>query len=333
MKRYNPGDPLRIPAADLNLVADFVEGVTPGMSSPGMGGGLPPSVVRVRNATGSSLAAFSVVAIGEPRVLPSSNAEAFKRFPVFTATVPAADATVGLAILQRTIPNGETGLAIVAGGSPVRVTVTDADHMYAAPDGSGGLVSVESGPISLPWKAAVGDSQWCFAVIGAASGGSGSGDCYQGYFKLSISEKTRQVENPDYDPEDPESEEYIDEIYYEAHHSGGRYTVNGQVGSMLAGDVEGDLSSTLQDVILHYHYNSGEGENLTPTGVTMELSPLGNNSLTDAYWLIGQASVDAVVQQSHGVPALLWFGCRDGSDESVSEDSISEESVSEESEA
>lgn len=311
MKRYNPGDPLRIPAADLNLVADFVEGVAPGMSSPGMGGGLPPSVVRVRNATGSSLAAFTVVAIGAPRVLPSSNAEAFKRFPVFTAEIPADDTTVGLAILQRTIPNGETGPAIVAGGSPVRVTVTDAGHQYAAPDGSGGLVSAESGPISLPWKAAVGDSQWCFAIIGAASSAPmGDNDYYKGYFKLSISEKTRQVENPDYDLEDEDSPEYIDETYYEAHHSGGRYAVNGQVGFLLEGDVTGDLGNTLQDIILHFHVNGGI-EDQQPSGVSVELAPLGSNSLTDSYWLIGQASIDGVIQQSHGVPSLLWFGCRE----------------------
>lgn len=312
MKRYNPGDPLRIPAADLNLVADFVEGVAPGMSSPGTGGALPPSAVRVRNMTGGTLPAFSVVALGAPRVLPATNAEAFMRCPVFAATIPDEGQTTGLAILQRKLAVGETGLAIVAGGSPVRATVTDADHQYAVPDGSGGLASAEGGPISLTWKASVGSSAWCFAVIGAASSAPmGDNDYYKGYFKLSISEKTRQVENPDYDPEDEDSPEYIDETYYEAHHSGGRYTVNGQVGSMLGGDVTGDLTENLQDVILHYHANDGTPEDTTPTGTTIELAPLGSNSLTDAYWLIGQVSIDEVIQQSHGVPALLWFGCRD----------------------
>lgn len=312
MKRYNPGDPLRIPAADLNLVADFVEGVAPGMSSPGTGGALPPSAVRVRNMTGGTLPAFSVVALGAPRVLPATNAEAFMRCPVFAATIPDEGQTTGLAILQRKLAAGETGLAIVAGGSPVRATVTDADHQYAVPDGSGGLASAEGGPISLTWKASVGSSAWCFAVIGAASSAPmGDNDYYKGYFKLSISEKTRQVENLDYDPEDEDSPEYIDETYYEAHHSGGRYTVNGQVGSMLGGDVSGDLTENLQEVILHYHANDGTPEDTTPTGTTIELAPLGSNSLTDAYWLIGQVSIDEVIQQSHGVPALLWFGCRD----------------------
>lgn len=311
MKRYNPGDPLRIPAADLNLVADFVEGVAPGMSSPGTGGALPPSAVRVRNMTGGTLPAFSVVALGAPRVLPATNAEAFMRCPVFAATIPDEGQTTGLAILQRKLAAGETGLAIVAGGSPVRATVTDADHQYAVPDGSGGLASAEGGPISLTWKASVGSSAWCFAVIGAASSSPmGDNDYYKGYFKLSISEKTRQVENPDYDPEDEDSPEYIDETYYEAHHSGGRYTINGQVGSMLGGDVAGDLSSSLQDVILHYHANGGL-EDPTPTGISVELASLGSNSLTDSYWLIGQVSEDEVIQQSHGVPALLWFGCRE----------------------
>ena len=88
---------------------------------------------------------------------------------------------------------------------------------------------------------------------------------------------------------------------------------------MLGGDVAGDLGATLQDVILHYHVNNGDAEDPTPTGAYVELASLQSNSLTDSYWLIGQASVDGVVQQSHGVPSLLWFGCREEPDQSVSE--------------
>lgn len=320
MKRYNPGDPLRIPAADLNLVADFVEGVAPGMSSPGTGGALPPSAVRVRNMTGGTLPAFSVVALGAPRVLPATNAEAFMRCPVFAATIPDEGQTTGLAILQRKLAAGETGLAIVAGGSPVRATVTDADHQYAVPDGSGGLASAEGGPISLTWKASVGSSAWCFAVIGAASSAPmGDNDYYKGYFKLSISEKTRQVENPDYDPEDEDSPEYIDETYYEAHHSGGRWTINGQLGTFQPGDVPGDLSSTLQDIILHYHVNSGDPEDLTESGIYIERAPLQSNDEYNAYWLLGQVSIDEVIQQSHGVPAMILAACREEEDTSGSE--------------
>lgn len=139
-----------------------------------------------------------------------------------------------------------------------------------------------------------------------------STEYYKGYFKLSIVSKTRQVANPDYDPENPDSPQYITEEYKEAHHSGGKYTINGQVGTKSAADVSGDLSSSMQDVILHYHYNSGtDVSDLTPTGVTVELNSLASNTLTDSYWLIGQASVNGVIQQSHGVPALLWFGCRE----------------------
>ncbi len=327
MKRYNPGDPLRIPAADLNLVADFVEGVAPGMSSPGTGGALPPSAVRVRNMTGGTLPAFSVVALGAPRVLPATNAEAFMRCPVFAATIPDEGQTTGLAILQRKLAAGETGLAIVAGGSPVRVAVTDAGHQYAVPDGSGGLVSAEGGPISLTWKASIGYSAWCYAVIGAASSAPmGDNDYYKGYFKLSIVEKTRPVESSVSESEGDESasEEY--ETYYEAHHSGGRWTINGQLGTLLAGDVPGDLSYTLQDIILHYHVNSGDPEDLVESGIYVERAPLQSNDEYNAYWLLGQMSIDEVIQQSHGVPAMILAACREEEDASVSEsESASEE--------
>ena len=328
MKRYNPGDPLRIPAADLNLIADVIEGVAPGMSSPSLGGASSPCVVRVRNMTGVTLPAFAVIAIGTPRVSPSSNAEAFKRFPVFSAIIPDEGQTTGLAILQRKLADGETGLAVVAGGSPVRCNVVDIDHPCAAPDGLGGILSAEGGPISLVWKASIGYSAWCYAVIGAASSAPmGDNDYYKGYFKLSIVEKTRPVESSVSESEGDKSasEEY--ETYYEAHHSGGRWTINGQLGTLLAGDVPGDLSYTLQDIILHYHVNSGDPEDLVESGIYVERAPLQSNDEYNAYWLLGQMSIDEVIQQSHGVPAMILAACREEEeDASVSEsESASEE--------
>lgn len=136
---------------------------------------------------------------------------------------------------------------------------------------------------------------------------------YNGYFKLSMSTKTREIDNPDYDPDDPESPEHIDETYYEAHHSGGRYAVNGELDALAAGDVTGDLTDSLQDIFIHYHANGGI-EDETPTGTTIEIGTMSSNSLTDSYWLIGQMSITEIIQQSHGVPSLLWFGCREESE-------------------
>ncbi len=151
----------------------------------------------------------------------------------------------------------------------------------------------------------------------SATGGASAG--YRGYFRLTVVAKTRRVENPDYDPEDPESEEYVTEEYKEAHHSGGRWTVNGQLGTLEAGDVPGDLTGSLQDVVLHYHVNSGEAGDTLQSGAYVELSPLLSNDEYNAYWLIGQASTSEIVQQSHGVPAMILASCHEAEPEPETE--------------
>lgn len=158
----------------------------------------------------------------------------------------------------------------------------------------------------------------------SATGGASAG--YRGYFRLTVVAKTRRVENPDYDPEDPESEEYVTEEYKEAHHSGGRWTVNGILGTALSeGDVAGDLSTAMQDVILHYHVNSGEETDTLASGIYVELSPLLSNDEYNAYWLIGQASTSEIVQQSHGVPAMILSACHESEEEPPEETPAAEE--------
>ena len=260
-------------------------------------GWLPHGEVYVGNSTNVAWAAGTVVALG-------ASAVADPLEDTLAASIPAAGVDGQFAVVADAIAAGEDGLAAVTGLAVARMSAGWSEA-FAAPDGLGGLAGATSGPFRVIYA-----SQSAGEALVAFAGGGGGGDYYQGYFKLSISEKTRQVENPNYDPEDPESPEYIDETYYEAHHSGGRYTVNGQVGYMLEGDVTGDLGATLQDIILHFHVNGGI-EDQQPSGVSVELAPLGSNSLTDSYWLIGQASVDGVIQQSHGVPSLLWLGCED----------------------
>ena len=263
-------------------------------------GWLPHGEVYVGNSTNATWAAGTVVALG-------ASAVADPMEDTLAASIPAAGDDGQFAIVADAIAAGGDGLAAVTGLAVARMSAGFTEA-FAVPDGLGGLAGATSGPFRVIYA-----SQSAGEALVAFAGGGGGGDVsdyYRGYFKLSISAKTRQVENPDYDPEDEDSPEYIDETYYEAHHSGGRYTVNGQVGSMLGGDITGDLGATLQDVILHYHVNGGI-EDQQPTGVTVELASLQSNSLTDSYWLIGQASVDEVIQQSHGVPSLLWLGCEE----------------------
>jgi hypothetical protein len=279
------------------MVAKEKEGSVISATFPGW---VPHDMVYVANATNAAWTAGTVILLGASAV---SDPEE----DTLAATIPTAGADGQFAVIADDVAASSDGLAAVTGLAVAKMSAGFTEA-FAVPDGLGGLAGAASGPFRVIYA-----SQSAGEALVAFAGGGGGGDVsdyYKGYFKLSVVEKTRQVENPDYDPEDPDSEEYITETYYEAHHSGGRYAVNGQVSYIQGGDVSGDLSSTLQDVILHFHSNGGI-EDPTPTGVSVELAPLGSNSLTDSYWLIGQASVDGVIQQSHGVPSLLWLGCED----------------------
>ena len=287
MKRYNPGDPLHIPAADLNRVADHVEGMEPGMSSPAAGASFSPCAVAVRNMTGGGLLAYTAVLLGAPRIAPSDDVDALRR-PVFGATVPAAGQTTGLAILQRNLADGETGPAVVSGASPVRCVVLSASHACAKPDGIGGLVSADSGPVPLFWKEGVGGTRWCFAILGSAA----SGDTYNGYFKLTAEMSGGQCV---------------------IRQSGGWFFINGSYMNLLPGVVGAlPFDGKTYHVVLHYHQDLDADGNVTARSYGIENGTLPNPSVmnataTDARWLIGSVTGSSggavsIVQQSHGTP-------------------------------
>lgn len=276
------------------------------------------TLIICKNTTGATIPAFTMVSLETPS-LPSgiSGLAQLYASTMTISAIPTEEDVVG--ITQEPIANNEAGYVLINGITPVQFQTSPYGHAYASPDGTGGETFHEDyGTVRILYSSS--GSNNALVLIGSSpSAGGASGDTYSGYFKLSISEKSRQVENPDYNPEDPQSPQYITEYYSEAHHTGGRWTINGQVGAaILEGDVTGDLTNTLQDVILHYHINSGEPEDLTPTGISVELSPLLSNDALNAYWLIGQASLDEVIQQSHGVPSMILAACRE-EDQSVSE--------------
>lgn len=315
LQRLVAGQPTQIDAASYNAMAKYCESPD-GVQNYELRGREDSVIVLCKNSTGAEIPAFTMVSLETP-VLPSEYSGLTKLYnaTMTLSAIPTEDDVVG--VTQEEIKNGESGYVMISGITPVAFTSSPSDKKYATPDGTGGQFFTDDyGTCRILY--ALSGANYAICLIGtSSSAGGATGDYYQGYFKLSSVEKVRQIENPDYNPEDPDSPQYIAEIYYEAHHSGGRYTVNGQVGSMLGGDVAGDLTDNLQDVILHFHSNAGI-EDQTPTGVSVELSPLLSNSLNDSYWLLGQASLSEVIQQSHGVPSLLWFGCRE-QEQSVSE--------------
>lgn len=122
-------------------------------------------------------------------------------------------------------------------------------------------------------------------------------DGYQGYFKLSFAYETTT---------DQQTGEVTQtqRVYC----SGGSLCVGGQIGTMTSRYVGGNLTSSLKDVILHYHMDLQSDTDSIELVLGTFNAASCNNTATDAYWLVGHASTTHIIQQSHGVPQLFLIG-------------------------
>jgi len=178
-RRVTSGQPVRLKAAEFNgwqeAAADLKRRQHAGGALTGGGGGGVQTVL-VRNDSGGDLDRFSVVAIGAPIITPDDNLAEFCRIPPFAADLPAATTDV-VAILQEPLAIGAYGHAMLAGVSPVLLTVTAAGDKYAAPAGSSGrLVTGPTGPWRVIYAETAGSASGPWDVLGVvvAAGGAGS---------------------------------------------------------------------------------------------------------------------------------------------------------------
>ena len=122
-------------------------------------------------------------------------------------------------------------------------------------------------------------------------------DGYQGYFKLSYA----------YENTTGQQTGKVTQTL-RVYCSGGPLCIGGQIWTMTSRYVEGDLTYRLKDVILHYHIDLQlDTESLELILGTFNAANC-NSTATDAYWLVGHASITYIIQQSHGVPQLFLIG-------------------------
>lgn len=177
-----PGDPLRISADTFNLLLDagkFVRDRRLGRTGAGQALDEPvtPALqVYVRNDTGASLAAFSVVALGTPVISATDAQHTVRRQPVFPGTAPAAS-TDAFAVTIEPLGTGKVGRAVVMGVVPVDLNVTDSSHTAATPAAAvtATLASATNGPARIIWKASGTGTKRAVVLIGRDQNGGTSG--------------------------------------------------------------------------------------------------------------------------------------------------------------
>lgn len=180
-----PGDPLRISADTFNLLLDagkFVRDRRLGRTGAGQALDEPvtPALqVYVRNDTGASLAAFSVVALGTPVISATDAQHTVRRQPVFPGTAAAAS-TDAFAVTIEPLASGKVGRAVVMGVVPVDLNVTDSAHTAATPAAgvTATLASATNGPARIIWKASGTGTKRAVVLIGRDQNGGSITNVY-----------------------------------------------------------------------------------------------------------------------------------------------------------
>lgn len=156
MNKVLPGESLRIPAADYNAFVDAAQAYRARMLRSAAGDSpskTQSGIVPVRNTTGEDQDAFAVLELDAVLIKPSENLSEFQYRFAFDAKKPSGDARK-LVVLQEPIKAGAIGAGMVAGLSPVRINVNDANDSWAKvlANEAGHLDSGASGPARLLYK-------------------------------------------------------------------------------------------------------------------------------------------------------------------------------------
>jgi hypothetical protein len=178
--KVNPGDGFVIRAATWNAFVDAArahrknEAGRAGAGLPTPDPLTPGCTVLVKNATGSTLPAWSTVKLGSPVVDAATYPYRVSDQPVFPATTPDGS-DIPFAVTEEPIRDGKLGRAVVLGVAVADVSVSDSGHTYAAPAASSlVLASGTSGPCRIIWKESGTGTLKAVVLIDRTGGGDGA---------------------------------------------------------------------------------------------------------------------------------------------------------------
>ena len=165
LKKVQPGQPVKIAAADYNAMVDAALDHQRGTqnTSSSSGNFIGRGTIRVRNISGTDVARFGVLGISAPAILPATSLAGFQRNLVLDCVTPAAGTHEGrFVILAEPIKNNSMGMAWVSGVCQVKINVTDAAHLFADVKNTDAtqLASGVAGGAQILWKESGTGSKW-----------------------------------------------------------------------------------------------------------------------------------------------------------------------------
>ncbi len=167
------GDKFR-PSADFQaLLVDMVNWWLANQVQPGIETLSGPEIT-IRNTDSTGLNQYSIVKLGDIVFDPGISGQALQGFRndlIFDADAPA-EGEIFLITQEPIAPNGGVGEARISGFSRVKVSFSNADHAFAAPedDNYGYLVSQASdGPAAVIWKEDGVGLKWAVVSLNVSS--------------------------------------------------------------------------------------------------------------------------------------------------------------------
>ena len=88
-------------------------------------------IVKIKNASGVDLSAFSILQINSPLFTPGDNPTEFRYHLALKGTSPDYSKPGLFAVLQEPIANGNIGKAVVSGITPAYIWISDVTHQFA----------------------------------------------------------------------------------------------------------------------------------------------------------------------------------------------------------
>jgi len=165
MKKVQPGQRLKIAAADYNAFVDAALDFQRRQqnNSSGVAQLTSRGTIRIRNTSGADAARFGVLGISAPAILPSTSLAGFQQNLVLDCVTPATGTHEGkFVVLAEPIKNNSIGMAWIAGVCQVQINVIDAAHLFADVKNADAtkLDSGVAGGAQILWKESGTGSKW-----------------------------------------------------------------------------------------------------------------------------------------------------------------------------
>lgn len=139
----------------------------------GNGGEYSPSTILVYNDSGSDVAQFAVLGLGDVRIAQADNEDEFRTRIHMIGEQPAVGTHDGkFCVTIDPIPDGGVGRAAVTGLVQCQVTMNEAWHEYAdiTDADSAKLASGQVGKAKILWSAGTTGDQWAIVDVGGGIG-------------------------------------------------------------------------------------------------------------------------------------------------------------------